>query len=270
MIQRQVRSIVRAIVPSAARFWIRTILTPARTDAPTTEAWNQYAQNAKRQGRVQIGEEWNEPDMAGTGVAADQALDYLDRELFTPYIRECEVILEIGPGGGRVTRLLLPKCRRLVACEISPKMMSFLRNRFGDDPRLECVLLDGNGLGPIADQSVDVVVSFAVFVHLQHWDIFSYLREARRVLRPDGRLLVHHANTFSELGWRNFLEEIPYSLNRPKFFGNFSVMTPEIMREFVQRAGLRWEACRTDVVPRDAITIARAPRRVGTEASCQN
>jgi len=34
-------------------------------------------------------------------------------------------------------------------------------------------------------------------------------------------------------------------------------MTPDLMRGFVERAGLRVEACRTDVVPRDAVTLLR-------------
>lgn len=45
---------------------------------------------------------------------------------------------------------------------------------------------------PLADDLVDVVVSFQVIEHL--WDVPTYLAELRRVLRPGGRLLVATPN----------------------------------------------------------------------------
>jgi hypothetical protein len=77
------------------------------------------------------------------------------------------------------------------------------------------------------------------------------------VLRPGGKAVLHHGNVFSELGWSNFLSELPYTVDRHKPYGAFAVMTPELMRGFVERAGLEVVACRTDVVRRDAITFAR-------------
>jgi SAM-dependent methyltransferase len=134
-------------------------------------------------------------------------------------------------------------------------MLAMLRERFAGDERLVCVALDGTGLGPVAAASVDAVFSFDVFVHLPPWDVFNYLGETRRVLRPGGKAAIHHGNVFSPLGWANFLDELPYTVNRHKPYGNFSPMTPGLFRGFAERAGLRVVACRTDVVRRDAITL---------------
>jgi hypothetical protein len=71
--------------------------------------------------------------------------------------------------------------------------------------------------------------------------------------------VIHHAHVFSELGWGNFVEEVPATVNRHKPFGNFSAMTPDVVRGFIERAGLHCETIRTDVVPRDAIAVMRAP-----------
>jgi SAM-dependent methyltransferase len=230
-----------------------------RAEEPTTSAgWEAYARAFDRR-RGHLGDEWNLPDVLGIDVAPGEIVPTIDRLHVAPFLGACDAILEIGPGGGRWTTILLPKCRRLVAADTSRTMLDMVRARFAGDPRLECLHLDGHGLGPVADASVDAVFSFDVFVHLPQWDVFQYLRETARVLRPGGKAVIHHGNVFSELGWRNFLDEVPYTVGRHKPYGNFAVMTPELMRGFAERAGLVVEACRTDIVRRDAITFAHKP-----------
>jgi len=220
------------------------------------EGWDRYARRHERDGK--LGDEWNEPAAIGIDVPADELVAYLDRTVFGPFFGTCEVLLEIGPGGGRFTTVLLPRCRKLLAADTSANMLSLLKSRFGGDARLTCLHLDGRGLRGIADASVDAAFAYGVFVHLQHWDIYHYLTELRRVLKPGGKALIQHANTFSELGWKRFQKDVPGSLNRHKLPGTFTLMTPEIMAEFVRRAGLALVGCRTDVVRRDAITLIQA------------
>jgi SAM-dependent methyltransferase len=99
--------------------------------------------------------------------------------------------------------------------------------------------------------------SRSVFEHLPQWDVFNYLREIARVLRPGGKAILHHGNVFSDLGWANFVDELAYTVDRHKPYGNFAVMTPELMRGFVDDEPRALDACRTDVVRRDAITLVR-------------
>ena len=42
---------------------------------------------------------------------------------------------------------------------------------------------------PIADSSIDVVYSTVVFMHLESWDRYAYVKEARRVLPPGRQAL---------------------------------------------------------------------------------
>jgi SAM-dependent methyltransferase len=240
------------------RRWLRRLAGGGDPNALTTSrGWERYAR--RHAGPAPLGDEWNLPEALGIDVAPDQIVPYLDRELFGPFLGTCDTIVEIGPGGGRWTAVRLPRCRRLVAADTSSAMLALLRRRFAGDARLECVALDGQGLAPVAAASADAVFSFDVFVHLPHWDAFNYLCEIRRVLRPGGKAVVHHGNVFSELGWANFLSELPYTVDRHKSFGTFAVMTPELMRGFVERAGLDLVSCRIDVVRRDAITFVRRP-----------
>jgi hypothetical protein len=66
-----------------------------------------------------------------------------------------------------------------------------------------------------------------------------------------------HGNVFSELGWANFLGELPYTVDGHEPYGALAVMTPELMCGFLERARLDVVVCRTDVVRRDAITFAQ-------------
>jgi SAM-dependent methyltransferase len=226
------------------------------SDPTVAERWEQYARQyeAGQQTRS-LGDEWNKPQLVGIDVAPEQVVATLDETVFAPFLGHCDVLLEIGPGGGRFTEILLEKCDHLIAADTSPTMLKVLSKRFGDHPKLERVLLDGLGLTGVKDMSVDAAFSYDVFIHLQHWDIYHYLTELHRVLRPGGRAIIHHANTFSELGWKAFTGDVKYQLNRHKLGGTFTVMTPEVMAGFAERAGLRYERAVTDVVRRDCISL---------------
>lgn len=254
------RNALRKTVPSPIQRKLFEFLVYL-SGGTVAQGWEQYAQAYEGSEGEHLGDEWNEPDVLGVDVPAEQIVSYLDERVFGPFLGTCEVLLEIGPGGGRLTEVLLPKCQRLIAADTAPSMLKLLRERFAGSSNIDYVLLDGRGLSSIPDASVDAAVSYDVFVHLQHWDIFNYLSELARVLRPGGKAVIHHANTFSDLGWKRFLRDLPISLNMHKLRGTFSPMTPEMMKEFVERAGLRLDECVTDVVRRDCLSLVSRPDR---------
>ncbi len=227
------------------------------------QGWEAYARRTvPRGGRV--GDVWNDPAQMGLDVeTSEDVVPYLDRTVFEPFFDPCDVMLEIGAGGGRFTEVLLPKCKKLIAVDTSETMLDLLRERFAGDSRLECRLTDGQGLGQIADDSVDAGFSYGVFVHLQHWDIYQYLLELRRVLRPGGKALIQHSNVLSDLGWAKFTREVPPQLNTHKLPWTFIVNTPELMRELIARAGLECIEMNTELVRRDCIALMRKPGVAG-------
>jgi SAM-dependent methyltransferase len=231
---------------------------PGTKAATVAEGWETYAQ--KRRSEPRLGEEWNDPAAIGADVAtAEEILPYLDRVVFEPFLGTCDVILEIGPGGGRFTEVLLPKCKKLIAVETSKAMLGLLQERFAGNDRLEYHHVDGRGLKEVESDSVDAAFSYGVFVHLQHWDIFNYLKELHRVLRPGGKAVIQHSNTLSELGWEVFTAQVPRQLNTHKLPFTFIANSPELMREFVVRAGFECVDMLTDVVRRDCVALMRKP-----------
>lgn len=231
---------------------------PRRGPRTVAQGWDDYARAHSEEAR--LGDEWNDPVAKGLDVASpEDAVPYLDRVVFAPFLGQCDVMLEIGPGAGRFTEILLPKCKRLIAVDTSKTMLELLRKRFPHDERIEYMKSDGKGLAGVPDGSVDGAFSYGVFVHLQHWDIFKYLAELNRVFRPGGKAIIQHSHTLSELGWKKFEGQVERQLNRHKLPFTFTVNTPDLMREFVVRAGLECVDTVTDVVRRDCITLIRKP-----------
>jgi SAM-dependent methyltransferase len=228
--------------------------------APKTiaEGWDAYAKRRRTQSR--IGDVWNNPKIMGLDIDAQaDVVGHLDREVFAPFLGEPDVMVEIGPGGGRFTEALLPRCRVLHAVDTSPNMIESLRERFGEDSGVVYHVADGSGLGMLPDGSANAAFSYGVFVHLQHWDIFNYLSEIERVLRPGGKAIVQHSNTFSELGWKRFRSDVPRQLNRHKLPETFVLNSPELMSELIRRAGLEPVDMVTNVAKRDCIALIRKP-----------
>jgi len=53
-----------------------------------------------------------------------------------------ETVIEIGPGRGSLTAILLERCRRVIAIEIDRDLAPRLRAQYADDPRLTVVEAD--------------------------------------------------------------------------------------------------------------------------------
>ena len=233
------RSLLRAILSAHTRNTIRNYLM-SLIEPTIAQGWERHARTYKPEVGKCVGDEWGDPEAIGIDVPADQIVSYLDEKVFAPFLGDCEVLLEIGCGGGRFTEILIPKCRRLIAADVAPTMLKLVHERFLHVGHIEYLELDGLGLSPIPDETVDAAFSYDVFVHLQHWDIYNYLVELNRVLKPGGRAIIQHANTFSELGWRKFLADLPQALNRHKLPASFTLMTPETIRESFNVPAWNW------------------------------
>jgi SAM-dependent methyltransferase len=108
------------------------------------------------------------------------------------YMRQGDAVLEIGPGGGRWTEPLLSLASTVVGVDVAEACVIRCRERFGNEPRATFMKGDGRTLTGIASDSIDTVWSYDVFVHVCAEDAASYLREIARVLRRDGRAVIHH------------------------------------------------------------------------------
>jgi ubiquinone/menaquinone biosynthesis C-methylase UbiE len=121
---------------------------------------------------------------------------------------EARVVFECGCGTGRFAAELLSKhlasAATYVGTELSSTMLELARERlepYGERVRLEHAA--GKLQFPVADQSVDRVVANYVLDLLSDADIRQVVAEARRILRPGGKLclvsLTHGVSVTSRL-----------------------------------------------------------------------
>jgi phosphatidylethanolamine/phosphatidyl-N-methylethanolamine N-methyltransferase len=108
-------------------------------------------------------------------------------ELVAAAVSGATRVLEVASGTGLVSEAIAPVVGELLATDYAAAMVEKTRARVGHLPNVRCEVRDLYALGE-ADGSFDAVVAANV-LHLLP-DLPGGLAAMRRVLRPDGRLVV--------------------------------------------------------------------------------
>jgi SAM-dependent methyltransferase len=147
------------------------------------------------------GIQWGDPEVRGIRYRLRRLLHpsygpgplykVVDRYI-RPYVKASSTVLEIGPGGGRWTRYLIP-AERIICVEISSEFFDVLRATF-PGARLEFYQTQGYELAGIIDSSVDFVFTFGTFVHTEPEEISQYMVHIRRVLKPGGIAVLQYSD----------------------------------------------------------------------------
>jgi len=100
-----------------------------------------------------------------------------------------ERVLDVACGTGEFERRLLEDVpeAQVVGVDLAPGMIERARAKFGGAPGVQFEQADAHDL-PFPDDAFDVLVCASTFHYFTH--PAQVLREARRVLRPGGRLVV--------------------------------------------------------------------------------
>jgi SAM-dependent methyltransferase len=136
----------------------------------------------------------------------DDAMDTIDILRDTVGVKPDDVFLEIGCGVGRVGRVLSPFVKEWIGCDVSANMLRLAGRRLLGLKNTRLQEVSGYDLRPIADASIDVVYTTVVFMHLEEWDRYNYVLEAKRVLKPGGRFYCDNVDLASPAGWAVFEE----------------------------------------------------------------
>lgn len=107
-------------------------------------------------------------------------------------------VVEVGAGTGRLTLLLAPHVRSIVACDASLPMLTLAARklRASKASHVRVVIADNQHL-PLADASADLAIEGWSFGHATVWHAARWrtvvrdaLAELRRVLRPGGTIVL--------------------------------------------------------------------------------
>lgn len=139
-----------------------------------------------------------------------------------------QTVLEVGAGTGNFLQLFGGSAKQLVALDLTHGMLLEARRQF---PNMHLVEADGARL-PLPSRSVDLVATAQALHHI--WEPLGILKEMRRVMKSDGRLLIVDqvaTERYEEVVAMNALEVIrdpSHAASRP----------PSAMRMLVRAAGL--------------------------------
>lgn len=101
-------------------------------------------------------------------------------------------VLDAGCGEGYGLAMLRDRgAARVVGADLDEQVIAHVQRRYADDGCVEAVCCELMAL-PLADDEIDLTVSFQVIEHLH--DIPGYLRSLRRVTRPGGEILIATPN----------------------------------------------------------------------------
>lgn len=165
------------------------------------------------------GYQWGDP--RAEGYSAKFVLE----EFLKPNAAGASTILEIGPGGGRYSQFL-QDCDKLYLVEYNTQFFPILDELLKDlRAQRHYIASPGCAMPGVLDNTVDLVFSFDCFVHLDEPLIDGYLSEIARVLRPDGRAVIHYADKTKAAAQEQG--------------SNFSDMTPDKMKTLFTVHGLK-------------------------------
>jgi SAM-dependent methyltransferase len=161
------------------------------------------------------GLEWGDPDVW-------TPLQFIRDRYVLPFVDPAHTAMDIGCGGGRWTRYLLG-FKTVHAVDYYPELLVEFRRTFDRYPHVRPIKNNGADFPGVAAHSVDYILSFGCFGHLNQSLIDGYLGAIRTILKPGGNVVIHYSDKGKAMA------------REPGFADN----TPEQMRALVLRHGFR-------------------------------
>ncbi|GIO21906.1 class I SAM-dependent methyltransferase [Oceanobacillus sp. J11TS1] len=97
-----------------------------------------------------------------------------------------QIILDVATGGGQVAKTLAPLAKQVIATDLTPSMLSNVRNSIDETDNILFVVADAEEL-PFLDESIDIVTCRIAAHHFPHPE--KFIQEAYRVLKTGGKCL---------------------------------------------------------------------------------
>jgi len=154
----------------------------------------------------EIWENWNWDGGGEEWTPSPEWKESLINNILRQYIRPGGHVLEIGPGAGRWTGVLVEMADTFTAVDIAESCIRICRQQYGDKSGTTFLVGNGQDLAGIADASIDSIWSFDVFVHINAGETARYVKEFKRVMRSGSVGVVHHGRDGGlSGGWRSNL-----------------------------------------------------------------
>jgi SAM-dependent methyltransferase len=110
-----------------------------------------------------------------------------------------DTVLDTACGSGYGTALLAANttANHYIGVDINPASITYAQNVYAkQNPNLNYQLADLTQLTFLSDHTIDVIIAFDTLAHVQDYEAF--LAEARRVLKPNGRIIGSVPNLWND------------------------------------------------------------------------
>jgi ubiquinone/menaquinone biosynthesis C-methylase UbiE len=116
-------------------------------------------------------------------------------------------VVDAGCGSGRLALQLAPFPQvSYLGTDVVPALLDYARKLVDrSDWRFEKT--DGIAI-PTTDNSADFITFFSVFTHITHEDCYRYLKEAKRVIKPGGKIIVSFLEFRIRSHWEIFRQSL--------------------------------------------------------------
>lgn len=159
------------------------------------------------------------PDLERFWDGGREAVDEILAELGVEITAD-DVIVDLGCGVGRATRILAERGASVKAIDISERMLEVAREENAHLDNVEWIHGDGVSLAGIDSESAGALFEFVVFHHIPDPEVtYGYVREIGRVLRPGGWAALQVSNQPMWHGRRRFRERMRSTLKSLRALG---------------------------------------------------
>lgn len=169
-----------------------------------------------------------------------EAIGFVELEILKHAgLKEDAYVVDVGCGSGRLAIPLSQYLKgKYLGIDILPDLVNNARQSVGRaDWRFE--VTEGLSI-PKEDSTVDMVCFFSVFTHLLHEQTYVYLQEAKRVLKPEGKIVFSFFDFTIPAHWRVFqfnIKDIGVNSHPLNMF-----ISKDAIQIWVEHLGLQIEA----------------------------
>lgn len=151
-----------------------------------------------------------------------------DNSLFLNYFRHLDLsqVIELACGRGRHVPHYIDKAGTITLVDILPENIEFCRKRFEDRENVFYYCNNGYNLEQLESNSYSSLFCYDAMVHFELLDIYEYLKDIYRVLKPNGYALIHHSNNGND-----------YKASFANQYNGRSFMTKDVFAYLAYRAG---------------------------------
>jgi SAM-dependent methyltransferase len=166
--------------------------------------------------------------------------------------RDWRNCVEIGPGSGKYTSLLLKASEsHIIAFDISPSYMDMMKKRLSQDiekQRVEPALINAEKSDELLDylnnrdlgRKLDAFFSIDAMVHVDLRYLTTYFITAALTLKENGLMIMTLANAISRKGFRHLLNGVkPYYPLQGKPTEKFEFLSPDIVNLVLEKLGFQ-------------------------------